>query len=167
MHSVTTLLSLFIATGIAKAQPAPRKVHMLVADFRVEEVPVQLSNLNNLRFARDGRLFALAYDGRVYVLKDTNGDGLEDVAEVFWDKDTISVPVGMALEDEGVYVSSHGKVSLLRDTDRDGKADREDIVAKGWPATDVGSGGVDATAVTLDRKGNIYFGLLTADYSNA
>jgi putative heme-binding domain-containing protein len=139
---------------------------MLVPGFRVQELPVQLSNINNLRFAKDGRLFALAYDGHVYVLRDTNGDGLEDDAKPFWDKDTLSVPVGMAVTDEGVYVSSHGKVSLLRDTNGDGKADREDIIANGWPPTDVASGGVDATAVTLDRKGNIYFGLLTADYSN-
>jgi hypothetical protein len=43
-------------------------------------------------------------------------------------------------------------ISLLRDTDGDGKADVEEIVASGWPPTDVASGGVDATAVTLDRQ---------------
>jgi len=139
---------------------------MLVPGFTVQEVPIRLSNLNNLRFAPDGRLFALAYDGRIHVLRDTNGDGLEDKDELFWDKPTLSVPVGMALGPEGVFVSSHGKVSLLRDTDGDGKADREEIIASGWPPTDVGSGGVDATAVTLDRAGNIYFGLIAADYSN-
>ena len=70
---------------------------MLVPGFRVEQLPVDLPNINNLRFAKDGRLFALAYDGHVYVLRDTNGDGLEDEAKLFWDRDTISVPVGMAL----------------------------------------------------------------------
>jgi putative heme-binding domain-containing protein len=73
----------------------------------------------------------------------------------------------MAWSTAGLYVSSKGKVSLLRDTDGDGRADVEDVVASGWPGTDVGSGGVDATAVTLDREGNVYFGLLGADYSNA
>ena len=72
----------------------------------------------------------------------------------------------MAWSKDGLYVSSHGKVSLLRDTDNDGNADIEETVASGWPPTDVGSGGVDATAVTLDAAGNVYFGLLTADYSN-
>src|SRR6267378_2280142 len=141
-------------------------IQMLVPGFTVRELPVHLSNLNNLRFAPDGRLFALGYDGRVHVLRDTDGDGLEDRDDLFWDKSTISVPVGMAVTPEGVYVSSHGKVSLLRDTDHDGKAETEDIIASGWPATDVGSGGVDATAVTLDGKGNVYFGLIAADYSN-
>ncbi|MBU6400914.1 MAG: hypothetical protein KGS61_11390, partial [Verrucomicrobia bacterium] len=147
------------------AEAAP-VVHMLVPGFTVREVPVHLPNINDLRFAPDGRLTALAYDGRVWLLRDTDGDGLEDTAELFWDKPTIRVPVGMAWSTAGLYVSSHGKVSLLRDTDGDGKADSEEIVASGWPPTDVGSGGVDATAVTLDREGNLYFGLITADYSN-
>jgi putative heme-binding domain-containing protein len=156
-------LGLWQAALVAEEKPI---VHMLVPGFTVQELPIRLSNINNLRFAPDGRLFALAYDGRIHILRDTNGDGLEDSDELFWDKPGISVPVGMALTPEGAYVSSHGKVSLLRDTDGDGKADKEEIVASGWPPTDAASGGVDATGVTLDRNGNIYFGLITADYSN-
>src|SRR5436190_23234287 len=140
---------------------------MLSGGFTVQELPVRLSNINNLRFAPDGRLTALGYDGRVHLLRDTDGDGLEDEDQLFWDKSTLSVPVGMAWSRQGLYVSSHGKISLLRDTDGDGTADVEEIVASGWPATDVASGGVDATAVTPDRAGNVYFGLLTADDSNA
>src|SRR5215467_2168541 len=161
-----------LAWSIAFAAALPTQaaeqqiVHMLVPGFTVQELPVHLSNINNLRFAPDGRLFALAYDGRIHVLRDTNGDGLEDSDEIFWDKSTLTVPVGMVLAPEGVYVSSHGKVSLLRDTDGDGKADTESIVASGWPPTDVASGGVDAIGVTRDREGNIYFGLIAADYSN-
>jgi putative heme-binding domain-containing protein len=145
---------------------AETNVWMLAPGFSARELPVKLSNINSLRFTPDGRLAALGYDGRVHLLQDTDGDGLEDSDVLFWDKSTLSVPVGMAWSKDGLYVSSHGKVSLLRDTDRDGKADLEEIVATGWPPTDVGSGGVDATAVTLDREGNLYFGLLTADYSN-
>jgi putative heme-binding domain-containing protein len=158
-----SLFALCLTRGIAEQQPV---VHLLVPGFTVQELPVHISNINNLRFAPDGRLFALGYDGRIHVLRDTNGDGLEDSDELFWDKPGISVPVGIALAPEGVYVSSHGKVSLLRDTDGDGKADKEEIITSGWPPTDVASGGVDATAVTLDRNGDIYFGLVTADYSN-
>lgn len=142
-------------------------VRMLVPGFTVTELPVHLSNQNNLRFATDGTLSALGYDGRVWRLRDTDGDGLEDTAEPFWDRPTLSVPVGMAWTTQGLYVASHGKVSLLRDTDGDGRADTEEIVVSDWPATDGTSGGVDAAALTLDPAGNIYFGLLVADYSNA
>jgi putative heme-binding domain-containing protein len=157
---------IFGCMSAAASAESQTNVYMLVPGFTVQELPLRLPNINNLRFAPDGRLFALGYDGRVHVLRDTNGDGLEDQSEIFWGKPTIRVPVGMAWSRDGLYISSQGKVSLLKDTDRDGKADVEEIIASGWAPTDVKSGGVDASAVTLDEEGNIYFGLLTADYSN-
>lgn len=142
-------------------------VRVLVPGFTVRPLPLRLTNVNNLAFSPDGRLFALTYDGRVLRLSDTDGDGLEDRQDTFWDKAPFQVPVGLAWSPEGLYVSSHGKVSLLRDDDGDGKAEREEVVSSGWPPTDVPSGGVDALGVTRDREGNIYFGLGAADYSNA
>ncbi len=167
MRSPTLVCSLacgvFAAALSAGEHP---RVDFLTPGFNVQELPVRLSNINNLRFTPQGHLSALGYDGRIHILRDTDGDGLEDSATLFWDKPTLSVPVGMAWSANGLYVSSHGKVSLLRDTDGNGRADDEVVVASGWAPTDVGSGGVDATAVTLDADGNLYFGLLTADYSN-
>src|SRR5712671_1392146 len=115
------------------AGSAQTNVWMLAPGFTARELPVKLSNVNNLRFAPDGGLTALGYDGRVHILRDTDGDGLEDKVSVFWDKPTLSVPVGMAWSKDGLYVSSHSKVSLFRDTDGDGKADVEEVVASGWP----------------------------------
>ena len=140
---------------------------MLVPGFTVREVPVPLSNQNNLRFAPDGTLTALGYDGRVWKLRDTDGDGLEDKADIWWDKAPLTVPLGMSWTTAGLYVSSSGKVSLLKDTNGDGRADTEEIVASDWPAKDVASGNVDATAVTVDEEGNVYFGLLVQNYANA
>src|SRR5580765_1516436 len=160
--------AVFLGSIPGEAQPgAPPVVQMLTPGFTVQELPVKLSNQNNLRFAPDGTLMSLGYDGKIWRLRDTDGDGLEDTAEPFWDKTTLSVPLGMAWSTHGLYVSSKGKVSLLRDSDGDGVADVEETIASGWPPTDGGSGGVDATAVTLDDEGNVYFGLLVADYSNA
>ena len=61
-------------------------VSMLEPGFTVWELPVRLSNINNLRFKPDGKLTALGYDGRVHILQDTDGDGLEDQDTLFWDK---------------------------------------------------------------------------------
>lgn len=141
-------------------------VHVLVPGFSVTELPVRLTNVNNLLFTPDRRLLALGYDGRVHVLRARDGDGLQETSEPFWDEPTLKVPVGMAWSAEGLYVASQGKVSLLRDTDDDGRADREDVLASGWPRTDVASGGVDAAGLALDQDGNLYFGLMCANYSN-
>lgn len=162
---IPTLVCCLLAVTLVRAA-APPDVSMLVPGFKVEELPVRLSNINNLRFSPEGKLTALGYDGRIHLLHDTDGDGLEDASTLYWGKRTLSVPVGMVWGKEGLYVSSRGKISLFRDTDGDGAADTEEIVASGWPPTDVGSGGVDATSITMDGSGNLYFGLLTADYSN-
>jgi len=166
---LTLGLALLGAAIVAPAhaqQSAEEQVSPLVPGMVVDELPLRLPNINNLRFSPEGRLTALGYNGKVYLLADTDGDGLEDDTAMYWDQATLRVPVGMAWSERGLYVSSHGKVSLLRDTDGDGQADKEEIVSQGWPPTDVKSGGVDATAVTIDPQGNLYFGLMCADYSN-
>ncbi len=161
------LMCAFLAPAhVAIASEHAAQVTPLVPGLVVDELPVRLSNINSLRFTPTGQLSALAYNGKVYLLEDTDQDGLEDRARPYWDQPTLRVPVGMAWSDRNLYVSSHGKVSLLHDADGDGRAEREEVVSEGWPPTDVASGGVDATAVTVDRDGNVYFGLMCADYSN-
>ncbi len=168
MKPLVALLLILIGTlaSVSGAEP-PSEVHMLIPGFTVEEVPVKLPNLNNLRFAPDGSLTALGYNGKVWKLRDTDGDGMEDTSEIWWDKAPLTVPVGMCWSTDGLFVSSSGKVSLLKDTDGNGVADSEEVVANKWPGKDVASGNVDATGVTMDAEGNLYFGLLTANYANA
>lgn len=151
------------------ADPPP--VQMLVPGFSVRRLPVDLTNINNVKYRADGKLVALAYNGDIYLLSDRDGDGVEDRAELFWEsKGRLRGPIGMALtppgckHGNGVFVSSKGKVSLIVDTDGDDKADREIIVAQGWKEI---SQAVDALGVTLDKDGNLYFGLGCADFSNA
>ena len=76
----------------------PPPIQMLVPGFLVRELPLQLNNINNLVYSPDGRLFALGYDGNVFQLKDTDGDGLEDTASYFYKNDYNEIPatIGMA-----------------------------------------------------------------------
>jgi putative heme-binding domain-containing protein len=141
----------------------PPVVQMLAPGFTVHELPVKLSNINNVRYRPDGKLIALGYDGRVHLLTDTDGDGLEDKAEVFWDKSSLRAPMGMALlpagdpRGDGVFVPSKSKLSLILDRDRDGKADEEIIAATGWKEA---THGVDTLGVAVDPKdGSVYFSL--------
>jgi putative heme-binding domain-containing protein len=142
-------------------------VHLLAPGFTVRELPVHLTNLNGLAYAPDGRLFALGYDGRIHVLRDTDGDGLEDTVEEFWYQPTLRTPISLAWRPEGLYVVSNGKVSLFHDPGK-GPAQREEVIVHGWVKDDGTTGGaVDALGFAFDRDGALYFGIGCADYSNA
>ena len=165
-------LKLSVSAGVplVKAEN-PAAVQMLLPGFAVREVPVELTNVNNVRCRSDGKLVTLGYNGDVHLLSDTNGDGIEDRAELFWKNEgSIRGPIGMQLtppgyaKGNGVFVPSKGKVSLIVDTNGDDKADEEIIVAQGWkeiyPA-------VDAIGITMDKDNNIYFGLGVANFADA
>ena len=104
-------------------------VQMLVPGFTARELPVSLNNVNNVKYRPDGKLVALGYDGKVHLLTDTDGDGLEDKAESFWDQESIRAPIGLALtppgyaRGQGVFTAGKGKVVLIVDTNADDRAD--------------------------------------------
>lgn len=161
----------------------PPYVQMLVPGFSVRELPIKLTNTNNVRYRSDGRLYALGYNGNISLLEDSDGDGLEDSSKLFFDnRGRLRGPIGMAvipdghalLRDEeqnvlpqarGVVVASKGKVSAILDLDGDDVAEEERIIAAGWQEIPQN---VDAVAVAFDpADGAIYFGLGTAAYNNA
>jgi putative heme-binding domain-containing protein len=149
----------------------PPPVQVLLPGFTVRELPVDLTNINNVLYRPDGMLVALAYNGVVWHLKDTNGDGLEDKAEVFFDsKGTLSSPIGMALtppnykHGDGVFFATKGKLLLVTDTDGDGKADKVIVVADGWNEFSVN---IDVIGVAVDPTDeSVYFGRGTPNYAN-
>jgi putative heme-binding domain-containing protein len=149
----------------------PPIVQMLVPGFSVSELPLKLVNLNNVRYRHDGKVVAMGYDGRVHLLSDTDSDGVEDKSELFWDTNTLRAPVGIGLtpkddpRGDGVFVASKGKVSLILDTNRDGKADEEKIIASGWREL---PHGVDTLGLAVDSKdGAVFFGLGCANFVDA
>lgn len=144
----------------------PPAVQVFVPGFTVRELPVDLTNINNIKYRSDGTLVAMAYNGDIWLLRDTNGDGVEDKAELYWEnKGRFRGPIGMDLtppgypHGEGVIVASKGRVSLIL-----GK-DKEVVVAQGWKEI---TQSVDAIGVAIDPKdGSVYFGRGTGDYTNA
>ncbi len=157
--------------GILKPIADPPIVQTLLPGFEVRELPLELTNVNNVLYRPDGTLMALAYDGRIWSLRDTDGDGLEDKADLFWDgRGSLRSPVGMDVtpvgyrHGDGVVVVSKSKCVLVVDTDKDGKGDREIVVADGWKDK---NHQIDGIGVAIDKRdGAIYFGRGTADYTN-
>lgn len=147
------------------------EIQMIVPGFRVRRLPLELTNVNNVRFRRDGKLITLGYNGDIHLLTDTDGDGLEDHAELFFkNQGSLRGPLGMLptppeySRGGGVFVPSKGKVSLIVDTDGDDRADEEVTVAAGWAEIPQN---VDALGIAMDEDGYLYFGLGTVNYANA
>src|SRR5882672_2352451 len=162
------LLLVLLGTVSAQETPPQPDVLLFAPGIVAREIPVKLTNIDNVRYAPDGRLFAAGYDGRVHVLTDTDGDGLEDKVTPYWDKrGELLTPVGMEIAPEGVYIASRGRISLLKDADGDGIADVAETVVSGWvQEKHNGNSRNDASGIALDAKGNLYFSLGCSDYTN-
>lgn len=157
------------------AWPEPEKdappIQTLLPGFSVQELPVDLTNMNGVLYRPDGTLMALGYDGRIWTLRDTNGDGLEETATIFWDgKGDIRSPIGMDLtppgypHGDGVFIVEKTRCLLIVDMNGDSKADRTTVIAR-WNDREHSVGGL---GIAYDKSdGSIYFGRGTTDYTNA
>ena len=149
----------------------PPDVQMFVPGFVARRLPLDLTNINNLRYRDDGKLIAVGYDGRIWILTDTDKDGLEDKADLFFDgREKITAPIGCALtppnypHGRGLFVANKGKLSLIVDTDNDDTGDKEIVCATGWPLT---FQPVDTLGVAIAPDNSIYFGLGTTNFASA
>lgn len=149
----------------------PPPVQMFVPGFSVRELPVELTNINNIKYREDGTLVALGYDGKLWLLRDTNGDNLEDKADPFWENTNgLRSAIGMDLtppkydRGNGAFIIGKTRCLLIVDTDDDDKADKEIEVAGGWKES---FHNVDGLGVAYDKKdGSVYFGRGTYNFSD-
>ena len=81
---------------------------------------------------------------KIVICEDTDGDGVADEFTVF--KDGLSIPVSMALIENGVIVAhlnendGNGQMLRLEDTDGDGVADSEEVLFSGFGTFDTHAG---------------------------
>ena len=149
----------------------PPPVQVFQPGFSAHELPLDLPNINNLKYRADGKLVAAGYNGQVFLLSDTDGDAVQDRAEFFWDRETVRAPIGLALtppgysRGQGVFLPGKGKLALIVDTNADDRADQEIVVAS-WVEPSL-QHGVDALGVAVAADGSIYFGLGCANFTDA
>jgi len=149
------------------------KFDMLVPGFVVRELPVKLTSLNNIEYAPDGRLFAGGYDGRFHLLRDTDGDGLEDRVDTFSPEPSANYPLGMAVKDGMPYAVLTDEVVRWRDTNGDGIPDTRETVARGFDDPELVAAPylnhrrVDSSmAMAFGPDGALYVTMGNAGYNN-
>jgi putative membrane-bound dehydrogenase-like protein len=116
--------------------PGGRDIHksdLRISPWRVREPEKYPVSTKESRPPRD----------RVSVLEDTNGDGVMDRRTVF--ADGLELPTSLVFYKDGVIVTQAPEILFLRDTDGDGKADKVEVLYKGW-------GTFDTHAVTSNLR---------------
>ncbi len=104
-------------------------------DLETFRPPTFTPAVGGMTFLKDGRLAVCTWDqvGSVYILSKT-GEGIEDY-EVQQFATGLGEPLGVLEHDGAIYVTQKQEVTKLVDTDGDGKADRYEALAAGWPAS--------------------------------
>jgi putative membrane-bound dehydrogenase-like protein len=97
-----------------------------------------------MAFDGDGRLYVVEMrgypnegvgtgkitSGRIKLLEDRDGDGFFEKSTVFADK--LRLPTSVMLYKKGVLVCNAPEIIYLEDTDGDGKADKKDVLYRGF-----------------------------------
>jgi putative membrane-bound dehydrogenase-like protein len=84
-------------------------------------------------FDQQGQLYVTSFDNRIYLLNDLNQDGRADSQSVF--AAGYYLPLGITVHPitGDVYVSHQGGITVLSDTDGDGKADTNRVLVNNLP----------------------------------
>lgn len=154
-YLTTAAVDRFTHQPLELPQPDAAELNV-VPGFEVTRLPIHDELMpTGLAWRPNGDLVIASLKGRVWIARDSDGDGLEDEAYPF--SDELPAPYGVAARDD--YIDVITKFALLRmyDDDQDGKVDRTRSVASGWGhTTDYHDW---AVGLPQDATGNYYVAL--------
>ncbi len=115
--------------------PEPDLTVQLPSGMAAYRWATDLAHPTALAFAPDGRLFVAEQEGRIWTLRDTDGNGMADQRVLFLDGISPAEVEGIAaVSATAVYVSHRTQISLAADLDADGVGDTLSGVIRGLPA---------------------------------
>lgn len=91
-------------------------------------------------------------DDKLFILEDTDGDGLADRSTLF--ADGLNMPMGFALGHGGAWVAADTELLFLRDSNGDGRADERSVVLSGFGTGDTHQ---NISNLAFDAGGFLYF----------
>ena len=86
-------------------------------------------------FDSTGAMIVLSLDGHIVKMTDTDHDGYAETATMLFEDpgDKVNYAVGLAYHDGKTYISDAGRISILSDSDKDGKLDTIQPIVEGLP----------------------------------
>jgi putative membrane-bound dehydrogenase-like protein len=179
LGGMISLVSLGIPTVIQPKKITSDSVHVKVSELQVPEglevkpfaSEPMLINPTNIDVDSKGRVWVLeAYNyrpgingnptnpqgDRIVILEDTDGDGQADSRKVFYQSPELNSPLGIAVLDSMVLVSQSPYIWKMFDDNRDGKADRKEVMFSGIGGDQHDHG---AHAFTFGPDGKLYFNI--------
>ena len=168
-ESVTATTSPTVAGGADKVSAEtdvtvePRVEIDAVPGFEAVRLPLPPAIMPTaFAFLPDGTLAFTSLKGQVYLVRDTNADGLPD--RLILVEEGLAAPFGLLADGNDLLVAHKPELLRLGDFGTDGRARQRTVVADGWGYTDDYHDWT--TGIVRDDAGNLYVGL-GSDYAKA
>lgn len=126
-----------------------------------DNIPIQVfeNKVNQqptaLELGPNRELYVAGISGYIWVMEDTNQDGLADNVTEF--ASGLRQPEGLAWGEHGLYVTVIDKLLLLKDINGDYKADETQVIVEGFPGEEYAFH--QSNGLTFGLDGRLYIGV--------
>ncbi len=125
--------------------PADRSFILSKFDMNIMDLPegfqsklyahLPITQPTVVTFDSSGAMIVLSLEGLIVKMTDEDHDGYAETSKILFDDagDKVNYAVGLAFHDGKTYISDAGRISILTDSDGDGKLDTIQPIVEGLP----------------------------------